>query len=99
MRFYTHQHKPSCGIDLPARAMSVCILDQAGTVLVHKNLPTPPEAFLRVITPYREDLGVAVEGMFTWYGLADLCATEGIAFVLGHALYMKALHGGKAKTL
>jgi transposase len=31
----------------------------------------------------------------TW--LADLCAAEGIPFVLGHALYMKAIHGGKAK--
>jgi transposase len=30
----------------------------------------------------------------TW--LADLCAPEGIPFVLGHALYMKAIHGGKA---
>src|SRR5262249_54335983 len=29
---------------------------------------------------------------------ADLCAQEGIAFVLGHALYMKAIHGGKAKN-
>jgi hypothetical protein len=26
--------------------------------------------------------------MFTWYWLADLCADEGIPFVLGHALYM-----------
>jgi transposase len=32
----------------------------------------------------------------TW--LADLCAREGIPFVLGHALYMKAIHGGKAKN-
>src|SRR5215831_15084095 len=36
--------------------------------------------------------------MFTWYWLADLCADEGIPFVLGHALYMKAIHGGKAKN-
>jgi len=36
--------------------------------------------------------------MFTWYWLADLCEREGIAFVLGHALYMKAIHGGKAKN-
>jgi hypothetical protein len=31
---------------------------------------------------------VAVECIFTWYWLADLCATEGIAFVLGHALHL-----------
>jgi len=41
---------------------------------------------------------VAAECIFTWYWLADLCAAEGIAFVLGHALYMKAIHGGKAKN-
>ena len=52
MNFYTQQHKHYCGIDLHARAMYVCILDQNGTKLVHKNLPTTPEAFLRVIAPY-----------------------------------------------
>ena len=36
--------------------------------------------------------------MFSWYWLADLCAEEKIKFVLGHALYMKAIHGGKAKN-
>jgi hypothetical protein len=71
--FYTQQHKHYCGSDLPARSMYVCILDQAGTVLVHKNLPTTPEVFLRVTAPYREDLVVAVECIFTWYWLADLC--------------------------
>lgn len=98
MRFYTQQHNYYCGIDLHARSMYVCLLDQAGTKLVHKNLPTTPEAFLRVIAPYREDVVVAVECIFTWYWLADLCAREGIAFVLGHALYMKAIHGGKTKN-
>src|ERR1700693_3542094 len=98
MNFYTQQHKHYCGIDLHARAMYVCILDQHGTKLVHKNLPTTPEAFLRVLTPYREDVVVGGEGIFTWYGLADLCAQAGIAVVLGHALDMKALHGGKAKN-
>jgi transposase len=78
--------------------MYVCILDRDGQVLAHKNLPSNPEAFLEVIAPYRDDLVVAVECIFTWYWLADLCAAEGIAFVLGHALYMKAIHGGKAKN-
>ncbi len=65
---------------------------------MHRNVPSTPAAFLEVIAPYREDLVVAVECMFTWYWLADLCAAEGIPFVLGHALYMKAIHGGKAKN-
>jgi transposase len=98
MRFYTETHKHYCGIDLHARTMYVCILGQEGQVLLHRNLPCDPERFLRTIAPYREDLVVAVECIFTWYWLADLCAREGIAFVLGHALYMKAIHGGKAKN-
>jgi transposase len=71
---------------------------QAGEVLLHRNLRASPEAFLKAVVPYREGLVVAVECMFTWYWLADLCRAEGIAFVLGHALYMKAIHGGKAKN-
>src|SRR5262249_49241394 len=39
-----------------------------------------------------------VECMFAWYWLADLCEDHGIPFVLGHALYMKAIHGGKTKN-
>jgi transposase len=98
MRFYTKQHQFYCGIDLHARAMYVCILNQSGEILVHRNMKTTPETFLKVIAPYREGLVVAVECMFTWYWLADLCTHEGIPFVLGHALYMKAIHGGKAKN-
>ncbi len=98
MRFYTKQHKAYCGIDLHARSMYVCILSQDGEILLHRNMKTSPETFLKAIAPYREDLVVAVECIFTWYWLADLCAQEQLPFVLGHALYMKAIHGGKAKN-
>jgi len=36
--------------------------------------------------------------MFAWYWVADLCAEQRIEFVLGHALYMRAMHGGKSKN-
>ena len=98
MRFYTTQHPFYCGIDLHARTMYVCILDQSGEIVLHRNMKTDPETFLKAIAPYREGTVVAVECMFTWYWLADLCADAGIPFVLGHALYMKAIHGGKAKN-
>ena len=98
MRFYTQQHQFYCGIDLHARTMYVCILNHDGEIVVHRNLPTSPEALLKTVAPYREHMVIAVECIFTWYWLADLCAQEGIPFVLGHALYMKAIHGGKAKN-
>jgi transposase len=98
MRFYTKPHQFYCGIDLHARSMYVCIVSSDGEVLVHRNMKAAPEPFLKVIAPYRDHVVVAVECIFTWYWLADLCAHEGIPFVLGHALYMKAIHGGKAKN-
>jgi transposase len=78
--------------------MYLCILDAQGEILLHRNFKAEPATFLKAVAPCRDELVVAVECIFTWYWLADLCAEEGNAFVLGHALYMKAIHGGKAKN-
>ncbi len=98
MRFYTKQHRFYCGIDLHAKLMYVCILSLEGKTIVERNIPTNPERFLKLIQPYREEIVIGVECMFSWYWLADLCSREDIPFVLGHALYMKAVHGGKAQN-
>jgi transposase len=97
MKFYTQQHQFYCGIDLHARTMFVCILDQSGKICLEKNLYSDPDEFLSAIEPFRSDIVVSVECLFTWYWLADLCSEQGIPFILGHALYMKAIHG-KAKN-
>ena len=76
--------------------MYLCILNQAGETLFHRPMPTTPEALLKAIAPSREQIVLAAACMFTWYWIADLCADHGIPCVLGHALYMKAIHGGKA---
>jgi hypothetical protein len=76
--------------------MYVCLLSQDGEMLVHRQMNAAPEPLLKAMAPYRDGLVVAVECLFTWYGLADLCAHEEMPFVLGHARSMKAIHGGKA---
>ena len=63
MRFYTQQHKYYCGIDLHARTMYLCVLDQGGEILLHHSIPCDPDVFVRTIAPYRDDLVVAVECM------------------------------------
>ena len=98
MRLYNQQHQFYCGVDLHARTMYLCILDSAGAIVLHENLPSDPKRFLKAIAPYRCDLVVCCECLFAWYWLGDLCAKEQIPFVLGHALYMKAIHGGKTKN-
>ena len=77
--------------------MYACILDQHGEIRLHRHLHASPETFLKAMAPYRDDIVVAVEGIFTWYWLVDLCAREDMPCVLGHALSMQAMHGGKAK--
>jgi transposase len=70
----------------------------SGGIVLHRNMKADPDSLLKAIDPFRQDIAIAVECIFTWYWLADLCARERIAFVLGHALYMKAIHVGKAKN-
>jgi transposase len=98
MRFYNQQHRFYSGVDLHARTVYLCILDQAGEVVLDRNLSANPDAFPGAVAPFRDGLVVAVECLFCWYWLADLCAKEQIAFVLGHALYRRAIHGGKSKN-
>jgi len=99
MRFYSGHHQFYCGIDLHARQMYVCMLDESGEILLHRNMSAGPAELSRAIAPYVQgDLVIAVECVFTWYWIADFCAERKIAFVLGHALYMKAIHGAKTKN-
>lgn len=98
MRFFSAPHQNYCGIDLHARSMYLCVQNREGKVVLHRNMEAGPGPFLKAIEPFREDVVVGVECIFTWYWLADLCAEHNIPFILGHALYMKAIHGGKAKN-
>lgn len=99
MNYYITKTEFNCGIDLHARQMYVCVMDQTGNKLVHKNIRENDfEHFLKLVAPYRHSLTVCCECTFNWYWLADACSDAGIEFVLAHALYMKAIHGGKNKN-
>jgi transposase len=98
MRFYTGQHRFYCGVDLHARTIALCVLDAEGRVAARANVAASPDAVLGTLAPFRGDVALACECMFAWYWLADLCHEQNIPFVLGHALYMKAIHGGKTKN-
>ena len=99
MKYYTSTTEFNCGIDLHARQMYVCVLDRTGKKLVHTNIKNNDfDFFLKLVAPYRHDLTVCAECMFGWYWLADACQAAGIPFVLAHALYLTAIHGGKNKN-
>jgi transposase len=98
MRFYDGQHGFYAGIDLHARRLHLCILDANGKVVKDVNIAATPDAFLTAIAPFRHDLVVGCECLFAWYWLADLCQTEKVPLLVGHAYYLRLSHGAKAKN-
>jgi len=99
MEYYKTTTEFNCGIDLHTKQMYICVMDREGTILVHKNIKRNDFAFfLKRVAPYRHDLTVVCECCYNWYWLADACSDAGIEFVLGHALYLKHIHGGKNKN-
>ncbi len=98
MRFYTNSHDFYCGIDLHARILYVCILDAQGKTVLHRQIKACPDALLQLLSPYLGKVVVGVECMHCWYWVSDFCDQHGIHFILGHALYMRAIHGGKTKN-
>jgi len=98
MNFYNNTHPYYCGIDLHARLLYVCIIDQDGNTTVHKEISAHPDKLQELLAPYIGNIVVGVECMHCWYWVADFCDEIGVDFILGHALYMKAIHGGKAKN-
>ncbi len=99
MKYYTSATEFNCGIDLHAHQMYVCVMDKQGKKLVHTNIKDNDfQYFLKLVQPYQHSLTVCCECMFSWYWLADACQQAGLTFVLAHALYVKAIHGGKNKN-
>src|SRR6476646_3106706 len=99
MKYYTSTTQFNCGIDLHARQMYVCLMDRDGTKRVHTNVKNNDfNFFLKLVAPYRQDLTVCCECMFGWDWLADAWEKAGLHFVLAHALYLRAIHGGKNKN-
>ena len=99
MHYYQTTTQFNCGIDLHARQMYVCVVDRQGKKLLHQNILHNDFAFfLKKIARWKHDLTVVCECLFCWYWLADACLAAGLKFVLAHALYLKAIHGGKNKN-
>ena len=99
MRFHTSTTQYHCGVDLHSRQMYVCVMDSQGNKLLHMNIKNNDfEFFLKKIEPWRHDMTVCCECLFCWYWFADACKEADLSFVLAHALYLKAIHGGKNKN-
>ena len=92
MRFYKNQHQFYIGIDLHARTMYICVINNIGETVFHKNMECSRNNLELVTNTFGKDIVVGVECIFTWYWVADFGAEQGIDFALGHAYYMKSIH-------
>ena len=98
MEFYKKKHKYYCGIDLHTQTMYAVILDSAGNTVKEANIKANPSDLEKLLKPYKNEVVVGVECIFSWYWVSDWCVENGVEFILGHALYMKAIHQGKKKS-
>ena len=55
MRFYTQQHRFYSGIDLHARLLAICIVDQAGNFVLRQQIADDKQLLLDVLAPFRPD--------------------------------------------
>ena len=64
MGFYKQQHEFYGGVDLQAKTMHLCLVDQVGEILLPQNLPTDPDRILNALAEYRNrDLIIGVEAI------------------------------------
>ena len=99
MKYYKTATEYNCGIDLHSKQMYICLMDKEAGIKVWCNIKGNDfDYFLRRVEPYRHDLTVTCESTFNWYWLADACMDANIEFVLGHALYLHSVRGGKHKN-
>ena len=98
MEFAQIDSKYYCGIDLHSRSMYATVMDKSGKIYFRQNMVNNFDIFLKHVVPYLPDLAVGVESTYNWYWIADGCHQMNIPFYLGHALYMKAISGGKKKN-
>jgi transposase len=86
------------GIDLHKRDLRITTVDPTGEIVQEGRVPArrgPVASYFRALG---RDPRAVVESTATWYWLADLLRTEGVALTLGHSKYIKAISYAKVKT-
>lgn len=99
MKIHRTSTKYSAGVDLHTQNMYLCVCDEDGNVKVHRNIRNNSLPFLlKQIEPFKGDLTLCCESTCNWYFLHDFCVQQEIPFVLGHAMYIRAIAQSKVKN-
>lgn len=87
-----------CGVDLHGKSSFLCVKDRQGRTRLHREVPNKESTILSALKTYAGSLSVCCESTYNWYWLEGLCRRQGIAFYLGHALYIKHISASKQKN-
>ena len=99
MKLHRSDSEFNCGIDLHTTSMYVCIMNRRGEILDHRKIAhNDLDYLLERLRPFMKSLTVCCESTPNWYFLYDFCVFHGVKFVLGHALYMRAISQSKVKN-
>jgi len=86
------------GIDLHKRTCTMTTLDARGRVLDEARMATDRVALASYFARQRKPHTAVVEATGSWYWLHDFLRSQGIALILAHAKYLKAIAYAKVKT-
>src|SRR5216684_2805921 len=86
------------GIDVHRKRSQVAVIDQAGEVLVNRNVPNGTETILKVIGGLPAGTPAAFEAAFGWGWLVELLEDHGFDPHLVHPLQCKAIASARLKN-
>ena len=69
MRFYKNQHQFYIGIDLHARTMYICVINNIGETVFHKNMECSRDNLELVTNTFGKDIVIGVECILPGTGL------------------------------
>ncbi len=87
------------GVDLHRKVSQVAVVDEAGTLLLRRRIPSDRTEFRRVFGELGpEPIAVAFEATYGWGWFADLLVDAGIEAHMAHPLATKAIGAGRVKN-
>jgi len=86
------------GVDLHRRSLSICTVDDSGTVVGRTKIKTDPALVTDYFHQWPGDHRAVVECTTGWYWFCDLLRSIRVTIVLAHAKYLKAISYAKVKT-
>lgn len=87
------------GVDLHRKRSQVAVLDEAGTLLLERNVPSVGSEFLSLFESVDDGaLEVAFESTYGWGWFADLLTEAGITAHMAHPLAAKAISSARVKN-